>query len=189
MRVLIVVSYDEQGNMKQHMMTHKNRDGTPISVELLNSVNSRSRSGGSSAGLISKELASKNRHQHHQLGHSQSAPVLGNHHGGSERSNLATLMMLGPSPAAALKEHCLSLTIQHNAGQHNGADGLLPLKEQNASSSPSPEVLLGSLMHQQQQQRALMAAGGRGSPASSAAASAAKKRGKLQQPMTLLPLL
>ena len=49
--------------MKQHMMTHKNRDGTPISVELLNSVNvdrSRSRSSNSSAtSLIVKDSSNK----------------------------------------------------------------------------------------------------------------------------------
>lgn len=32
------MSFVMQGNMKQHMMTHKNRDGTPISLDLVNGM-------------------------------------------------------------------------------------------------------------------------------------------------------
>lgn len=175
-----------QGNMKQHMMTHKNRDGTPISVELLNSVNvdrSRSRSSNSSAtSLIVKDSSNKsnssddfNPHSHH-LPPPPPPPttVAGQPNDSSRRAtatnNLAAMMMLNPTPAA-LKEHCLSLTIQHshdrNGGHHH--DGL-PLKEQN---SPTSELLLA------QQQQMLLQRGGphRGSSSTSRAASSAKKRG------------
>lgn len=185
--------------MKQHMMTHKNRDGTPISIELLNSVNSdrsRSRSNASSVGLLSKEAAlnktpalsvSQQTHDDFKR-HLPAQPSAGQpiapqaNDRNPTTANLAALMMLNPSPAT-LKEHCLSLTIQHNANlpHHEG----LPLKEQN--SSPPSEVLL-SLQQAPQQQPRGNGRSGQHSPASSRAPTANKKRGKLQ-PMTLLPLL
>ncbi len=175
-----------QGNMKQHMMTHKNRDGTPISVELLNSVNvdrSRSRSSNSSAtSLIVKDSSNKsnssddfNPHSHHLPPPPPPPTTVAGQQNDSNRrataNNLAAMMMLNPTPAA-LKEHCLSLTIQHshdrNGGHHH--DGL-PLKEQN---SPTSELLLA------QQQQMLLQRGGphRGNSSTSRAASSAKKRGK-----------
>ena len=80
--------------MKQHMMTHKNRDGTPISADLLKSLErSRSsnnfRDGGNSKSNSSDDNVNDDSHKD---GHSSSAS----------------------SSVSPPKEHCLSLTIQHS---------------------------------------------------------------------------
>ncbi|KAI9558228.1 putative spalt-like protein [Daphnia sinensis] len=154
--------FSTKGNMKQHMMTHKNRDGTPISVELLNSVNAdRSRSRSSSCSVkdsSNKSNSSDDFNLHHSQHHlpPPPPPPAGGGQFSDRRTaannNLAALMMLNPTPAA-LKEHCLSLTIQHSHDRNGGSGGLhhlhhengLPLKEQNNS-----ELLLATAQQQQQ---------------------------------------
>ncbi|XP_057379909.1 homeotic protein spalt-major-like isoform X2 [Daphnia carinata] len=152
--------FSTKGNMKQHMMTHKNRDGTPISVELLNSVNAdRSRSRSSSCSV--KDSSNKSNssddfnlhHNQHHLPPPPPPPAGGqfNDRRTSANNNLAAMMMLNPTPAA-LKEHCLSLTIQHSHDRNGGPlhhlhhENGLPLKEQNNS-----ELLLATAQQQQMQ--------------------------------------
>ncbi|XP_032784204.2 LOW QUALITY PROTEIN: homeotic protein spalt-major [Daphnia magna] len=154
--------FSTKGNMKQHMMTHKNRDGTPISVELLNSVNAdRSRSRSSSCSV--KDSSNKSNssddfnlhHNQHHLPPPPPPPTGGqfNDRRTSANNNLAALMMLNNPSPAALKEHCLSLTIQHSHDRNGGGGALhhlhhengLPLKEQNNS-----ELLLATAQQQQQ---------------------------------------
>lgn len=175
--------------MKQHMMTHKNRDGTPISVELLNSVNadrSRSRSSNSSAtSLIVKDSSNKsnssddfNPHGHH-LPPPPPPPISSSAAAGqpidsSRRpNNLAAMMMLNPTPAS-LKEHCLSLTIQHSHDRNGGPlhhDGL-PLKEQN--NAIASELLLAQQQQLLNHQRGTSHRGQH----SARSTSSSKKRGK-----------
>lgn len=166
--------------MKQHMMTHKNRDGTPISVELLNSVNadrSRSRSSNSSAtSLIVKDSSNKSNssddfNPHHLPPPPPPPTSAAGNDSGRRANNLAAMMMLNPTPAA-LKEHCLSLTIQHSHDRNltplHPHDGL-PLKEQNNAAS---ELLLA------QQQQLLNHQRGSAHRGQARSTSGAKKRGK-----------
>lgn len=168
------------------MMTHKNRDGTPISVELLNSVNSdRSRSRSANSANIVKDSSSKSNssddfssHALHLARQTQSAgattPSQNEPAGRRAPTNsLAAMMLLNPTPAA-LKEHCLSLTIQHSHDRNGGAihhEGH-PLKEQN---SPTTELVLA-----QQQQLLLHQRTGsnRAQHTSTSSRASARRRGK-----------
>lgn len=166
--------------MKQHMMTHKNRDGTPISAELLNSVNldrSRSRS---SVAKDSNKSNSSDDFAMHQTRHRLPRPPPPAAVAAGNNNSLAAMMLLGASPPNnVLKEHCLSLTIQHHGGPaHLLHDGALPLKEQNNSTA---ELLLAQQQQQlHQQQRG--ANRSHSSASSGRAAVGAKKRGKTPSP-------
>ena len=128
--------FSTKGNMKQHMMTHKNRDGTPISAELLNSVaasvnnstggtadRSRSRSRSSSASSNTAAAAAS--------ATSGFLKDASNKSNSSDDFNIRLPLPLPPPmrqqapsslpippPPPSIKEHSLSLTIQHSSQQH-----------------------------------------------------------------------
>ncbi len=103
--------------MKQHMMTHKNRDGTPISADLLKSLE-RSRPtnyggggvGGGADGINSKSNSSDDVNAHED-GHKDGSV--------SSSANSSSASVTPP------KEHCLSLTIQHS--HHRASDAIKAL--------------------------------------------------------------
>lgn len=185
--------FSTKGNMKQHMMTHKNRDGTPISAELLNSVaasvnnstgslapagtadRSRSRSRSSSAsstaaasannvaGFVKDASNKSNSSDDFNMRLPLPLPPPPSRSVGQQAPSSLSLPLPLPPPPSSIKEHSLSLTIQHSSQQHRLV-------------MPSG-VITGPLVGDQQ--RAVR----NGTNGASATATAAKKRGKFPTSM------
>lgn len=113
-------------------MTHKNRDGTPISLDLVNGMYSDRGRGRAAMNL--KESFNKAEEIQHQHGKTE-APRFA-------AGNPAAMIS---SVTNAVQEHCLSLTIQHRSDRPVDAklqlteqDSRVPISETESRQSSSP---------------------------------------------------
>lgn len=121
-----------QGNMKQHMMTHKNRDGTPISLDLVNGMYSE-RGRGRAVMSLKESFNKADEIQHSKTEGPRFASAGG---------NSAAMISSATNP---VQEHCLSLTIQHRSDrpvdaklQLSEQDSRAPISETESRQSSSP---------------------------------------------------